>query len=108
MAKPKRYSKRQRRQAREKAHDLRSRYHDADLPLHNNIAISQVEDAFAPAAYIDTEGNLDARARLKQARHADGTIAEGAQAGRRPAATGERRYRAPRRSLGPHEEPATD
>jgi hypothetical protein len=78
MAKQRLRSKRQRRQARERAHDLRERYNTAELPFQNGIAIADFEDAYAPAAYIDADGTLDARARLRHARHADGTIAEGA------------------------------
>jgi hypothetical protein len=73
-----RQNKRQRRKARERAHDLRDRYREADLPLHNGLAIASFEDAYAPAAYINADGTLDARARLRQARPADASVAEGA------------------------------
>ncbi len=78
-AKRRRQNKRQRRQARQAAHhDLRQRYREHDLPFQNGVAAAIFEDAYAPAGYVDAEGNLDARARLKQIRHSDGSIAEGA------------------------------
>jgi hypothetical protein len=73
-----RQTKRQRRQAREQAHDLRQRYNAADLPLYNSVAVDEIEDPYSPAARIGTDGNLAVEARLEQARHSDGSIAEGA------------------------------
>jgi hypothetical protein len=79
MPTPRRLNKRQRRRAREqRGHDLRQHYRKSDLPFHNGIAVATFEDAYAPAGYVDTDGNVDARARLQQAKHADGRMAEGA------------------------------
>jgi hypothetical protein len=72
-----RTNKRQRRQARERAHDLRGRYNAADLPLHNGVAIDQIEDPYS-LDRIGVDGNLAVEARLEQARHSDGSLAEGA------------------------------
>jgi hypothetical protein len=41
---------------------------------------TRLEDPYTEAARIDREGNLDVGARLEQARHRDGSIAEGAPA----------------------------
>jgi hypothetical protein len=64
-----------RRQAR---HDLRGQYAERDLPFMNGIGVAVIEDPYTDAARIDREGNLDVGARLEQAQHHDGTIAEGA------------------------------
>jgi hypothetical protein len=57
-------------------HDVRSEYRKGDLPVEH-IAVTTIEDPLAPAAYLDSEGNLSADARLAPAVHHDGTIAEG-------------------------------
>jgi hypothetical protein len=74
--------KKQRRAKRARArqrprYDLRQRYREQDLPVEH-IAVTSIEDPYTEAGYLDAEGNLDAAARLAPARHADGTVAEGA------------------------------
>ncbi len=49
-----------------------------DLPAAAGLAVLEFEDPYASSGYVTPEGHLDTAARLKQARHADGTIAEGA------------------------------
>jgi hypothetical protein len=70
-----------RARARQRSHDLRSRYRAGDLPESGNLAVVSVEDPFSvDAAYLDRTGNLDAGARLESVRHADGSVAGGAPA----------------------------
>src|SRR5262245_28012928 len=57
------------RQRQRNGFDLRDRYRAGDLPATSSIAIVDIEDPYT--------GALDG-AELKQARHRDGTIAEGA------------------------------
>ena len=71
-----RANKRQRRQARERAHDLRQRYNAADLPFQNGIAVATFDDPYG--VVVDSEGNVDGRARLAQVQHTNGSLAEGA------------------------------
>jgi hypothetical protein len=73
-----RTTKRQRRRAREAQHDLRAQYRESDLPFQNGVGVLVTEDPYSSAGNIDGEGNLNVRAQLRQARHADGTLAEGA------------------------------
>jgi hypothetical protein len=44
----------------------------------NGVGVAVIEDPYTEPARIDREGNLDVGARLEQAHHGDGTIAEGA------------------------------
>jgi hypothetical protein len=66
--------------ARQRLHgrDLRGQYREADLPLAGHLAVETIENPYAEAGRTDREGNLDVGARLEQARHTDGSIAEGA------------------------------
>ena len=72
-----RRAKRARANQRPRGHDLRGQYRESDLPS-GHLHILTYEDPYEPAARIDSEGNLDVTARLEPARHADGSIAEGA------------------------------
>jgi hypothetical protein len=63
-----------------RSHDLRPQYREADLPATAHVAISTIEDAYAPAGRVDRAGNLDVEARLEPVQHRDGTLAEGAPA----------------------------
>jgi hypothetical protein len=86
MASPKRLrAKRARARWREKrGHDLRPQYREADLPATAHVAVTTIEDAYAPAGRVDRAGNLDVEARLEPVRHRDGTLSEGAPAWRPP------------------------
>jgi hypothetical protein len=77
MPKRRHQTKRQRRRAREAQHDLREHYREGDLPFQNGIGVLTIEDPYSEASRVDHEGDVDVRARLEQARHNDGTIAEG-------------------------------
>jgi hypothetical protein len=50
-------------------HDLRSQYRKDDLPAASRIAVDVIDDPYP---------SLEIGAQLEQARHADGTVAEGA------------------------------
>jgi hypothetical protein len=69
-------ARRARQRQRERRFDMRSRYVERDLPTR--IGVMLIEDPYTDASRIDREGNLDAQAQLQQARHNDGTVAEGA------------------------------
>lgn len=58
-------------------HDLRGQYRGSDLPA-GRLSVLTYEDPYGEAGRIDPEGNLDVTARLEPARHADGSMAEGA------------------------------
>lgn len=76
VIKKKRRAKRARARQRPR-YDLRHRYREQDLPI-DHIGVATIDDPFTTAGYLDTEGNLDAAARLAPAQHPDGTVAEGA------------------------------
>src|SRR6516162_5492805 len=82
MASPKRLrAKRARAKWREKrGHDLRPHYREGDLPATAHVAITTIEDAYAPVGRVDSAGNLDVEARLEPVQHRDGTLSEGAPA----------------------------
>jgi hypothetical protein len=86
MAPPRKLrAKRARAQWRDKrGHDLRPQYREADLPATAHVAVTTIEDAYAPAGRVDRAGNLDVEARLEPVRHRDGTLSEGAPAWRPP------------------------
>jgi hypothetical protein len=74
-------AKRARARWREKrGHDLRPQYREADLPATAHVAISAIEDAYAPVGRIDKAGILHVEAQLEPVRHHDGTLSEGAPA----------------------------
>jgi hypothetical protein len=87
MLDPAAVSKKQRRAKRARArqrdrhrHDHRDRYRAGDLPPDAGVVAVQIEDPYSQAGHIDVDGNLDIEARLKQTRHRDGTVAQGAPA----------------------------
>jgi len=65
------------RQRERQGHDLRPHYYQADLPPAPDLAIVEFDDPYALPGWINPEGTLDPTARLKQARRADGSVAEG-------------------------------
>jgi hypothetical protein len=74
-------AKRARARWREKrGHDLRPHYREGDLPATAHVAITTIEDAYAPVGRVDSAGNLDVEARLEPVQHDDGTLSEGAPA----------------------------
>jgi hypothetical protein len=78
VVKRKRQAKKAR--ARQRArYDVRSQYRQGDVPVQN-IGVLTIEDPYAQAGRIDSEGNLRIDARLEPYQHADGTTAEGAPA----------------------------
>ena len=56
-------------------YDLRDRYREGNVQIHN-IGVLTIEDPYAEAGRIDSEGNLQLEARLEQHHHADGTVDE--------------------------------
>src|SRR6516164_1159364 len=86
MASPKRLrAKRARARWREKrGHDLRPQYREADLPATAHLAVTTIEDAYAPAGRVDKAGILHVEAALEPVRHRDGTLSEGTPAWRPP------------------------
>jgi hypothetical protein len=59
--------------------DLRDRYREGDLPT-GDLAVVSFDDPYEQAAWPDAEGTRDVAARLRQVRHADGSIAQGGPA----------------------------
>jgi hypothetical protein len=82
MPRPKRLrAKRARARWRDKrGHDLRPQYREGDLPATAHLAVTTIEDAYAPAGRVDRAGNLDVEARLEPVQHHDGTLSAGAPA----------------------------
>jgi hypothetical protein len=82
MAPPRKLrAKRARARWREKrGHDLRPQYREADLPATAHVAVTTIEDAYAPAGRVDKAGILHVEAALEPVRHRDGTLSEGAPA----------------------------
>jgi hypothetical protein len=79
VIKRKRQAKRARARQRPRGHDVRNQYRQGDLPTAaRTIGVLTIEDPYSEAARVDTDGNLDVTAQLRQAQHRDGTIAEGA------------------------------
>lgn len=83
MAVPKKRirGRRARLKQRPRGHDLRSQYREGDLSAladTGHLAVMTFEDPYGPAGRVMPDGNLDVTAKLEPARHADGTIAEGA------------------------------
>jgi hypothetical protein len=68
---------RRRQRPRPGQHDLREQYHEGDLPS-GRLSVLTIPDPYSRAGHVDAEGNLQVAAELKQARHADGSVAEGA------------------------------
>ena len=74
-------AKRARARWREKrGHDLRPQYREADLPATAHVAVTTIEDAYAPAGRVDKDGILHVEAELEPVRHRDGSLSEGAPA----------------------------
>src|SRR5436305_790733 len=82
MAPPRKLrAKRARARWREKrGHDLRSQYREADLPATAHVAVTTIEDAYAPAGRVDKAGLLHVEAELEPVRRRDGSLSEGAPA----------------------------
>jgi hypothetical protein len=82
MAAPKRLrAKRARARQRERReYDLRPQYRESDLPTTAHVAVTTMEDAYAPAGRVDKAGILHVEAALEPVRHRDGTLSEGAPA----------------------------
>ena len=71
-------AKRARARWREKrGHDLRPQYREADLPATAHVAVTTIEDAYAPAGRVDKDGILHVEAELEPVRRRDGTLSEG-------------------------------
>jgi hypothetical protein len=73
-----------------RGHDLRPQYRKSDLPATAHIAVTSIEDVYAPVGRVDSSGILHTEAELRRVRHSDGTLAEGAPAWtppQRPTAT---------------------
>src|SRR6516165_10405991 len=86
MAAPKRLrAKRARARQRERrGYDLRPQYRESDLPTTAHVAVTTMEDAYAPAGRVDKAGILHVEAELEPVRHRDGSLSEGAPAWRPP------------------------
>jgi hypothetical protein len=67
-----------------RGHDLRPQYREADLPATAHVAVTTIEDAYAPAGRVDKAGILHVEAALEPVRHHDGSLSEGAPAWRPP------------------------
>jgi len=82
MAAPKRLrAKRARARQRERrGYDLRPQYRESDLPTTAHVAVTTIEDAYAPAGRVDKAGILHVEAELEPVRHRDGSLSEGAPA----------------------------
>jgi hypothetical protein len=82
MPRPKRLrAKRTRARWRDRrGHDLRPHYREGDLPATAHVAVTTIEDAYAPAGRVDKAGILHVEAALEPVRHRDGTLSEGAPA----------------------------
>jgi hypothetical protein len=77
-------------QRQRRGHDLRPHYREADLPATAHVAVTTIEDAYAPVGRVDKAGILHVEAQLEPVRHHDGTFSEGAPAWtppQRPTAT---------------------
>lgn len=61
-----------------KPHDRRGYYGKDALPKHARFAAVVIEDPYAEPGYVGEDGSVDLNARLDQAQHRDGTIANGA------------------------------
>jgi hypothetical protein len=87
MAAPKRLrAKRARARQRERrGYDLRPQYRESDLPTTAHVAVTTIEDAYAPAGRVDKAGILHVEAELEPVRRRDGTLSEGAPAWTPPA-----------------------
>ena len=79
MAAPKRLrAKRARARQRERrGYDLRPQYRESDLPTTAHVAVTTIEDAYAPAGRVDKAGILHVEAELEPVRRRDGTLSEG-------------------------------
>src|SRR6516225_6867502 len=79
MAAPKRLrAKRARARQRERrGYDLRPQYRESDLPTTAHVAVTTIEDAYAPAGRVDKAGVLHVEAALEPVRRRDGTLSEG-------------------------------
>lgn len=64
--------------SKSKSHDRRGYYGKDALPKHARFAAVEIEDPYADAAYVNDDGSVDLNAHLDQARHRDGTTANGA------------------------------
>src|SRR6516162_5399576 len=74
-------AKRARARWREKrGHDLRPQYREADLPATADVAVTTIEDAYAPAGRVAKDGILHVEAELAPVRHRDGSVSDGAPA----------------------------
>ena len=82
MAAPKRLrAKRARARQRERrGYDLRPQYRESDLPTTAHVAVTTIEDCYAPAGRVDKAGILHVEAELEPVRHRDGSLSEGAPA----------------------------
>jgi len=67
-----------------RGHDLRPQYREADLPATAHLAVTTIEDAYAPAGRVDKAGILHVEADLEPVRRRDGTLSEGRPAWRPP------------------------
>jgi hypothetical protein len=63
-----------------RGHDLRPQYREGDLPATAHVAVTTIEDAYAPAGRVDKAGMLHVEAELEPVRRRDGTLSEGAPA----------------------------
>lgn len=61
-----------------KSHDRRGYYGKDALPKHAKFAAVEIEDPYAEAGFVHDDGTIDLNARLDQAQHRDGSIANGA------------------------------
>jgi hypothetical protein len=83
MAAPKRRVRGKRARARQRerrGYDLRPQYREGDLPATAHVAVTTIEDAYAPAGRVDKAGILHVEAELEPVRHRDGSLSEGAPA----------------------------
>ena len=53
-----------------RGYDLRPQYRESDLPTTAHVAVTTIEDAYAPAGRVDKAGILHVEAELEPARHA--------------------------------------
>jgi hypothetical protein len=72
------------RQRERRGYDLRPQYRESDLPTTAHVAVTTIEDAYAPAGRVDKAGILHVEAELEPVRHRDGSLSEGAPAWRPP------------------------
>jgi hypothetical protein len=68
------------RQRERRGYDLRPQYREDDLPATAHVAVTTIEDAYAPAGRVDKAGILHVEAELEPVRHRDGSLSEGAPA----------------------------